>query len=94
MPLDGTTFITQVLSGYFASMPLVLEAAGNRVVIHARLQCRPEEMPTPFLAWGLVRSLGLSKRGAAWLPPPAAVNQCSPSVAAAVHLAGMSFIPL
>ena len=37
MPLEGTIFIMQVLSGYFASVPLVLGGAGNRVVIHARV---------------------------------------------------------
>lgn len=59
MALEGPTFILQVLSGSFASVPLVLGGAGNRVIIHTRLQCRPsEEMPALFIAWGLVRSPG------------------------------------
>lgn len=37
MPLEVTTFIMQVLSGYFSLVPLVLGSAGNRVVIHVSL---------------------------------------------------------
>lgn len=56
MPLEVTTFIMHIPSGYFALVPLALGSAGSRVVIHVCPQSGPlGEVLTFSIACGLIR---------------------------------------
>lgn len=95
MPPEASIFITQVFSGYLVSVPLVLGGACNSSYSHQALMWTFKRDAYPLCSLGTGQTTRTLKGGAAQLLSPAVVNWCSPSVAAAaVHLAGMSFIPL